>query len=107
MPLCAEAVVRGRSSALNHRSTFWLRAVARVKPGATLSQVQARLAALSPGVFETTVPPYWSEKDKESSPRHTLSAVDGSTGVSSLRRQYGRSLTLLMIAVGVVLLIAC
>ncbi|HEX3742320.1 MAG TPA: ABC transporter permease [Bryobacteraceae bacterium] len=106
MPLCSEAVVN-QVGALDHYTTFFLRAVARPKPGVSRSQMAERLAAMTPQVFGTTVPPYLSGRDKQEYREHKLTAMDGRFGVSSLRRQYQKSLTMLMVVVGVVLLIAC
>ncbi len=106
MPLCSEALVH-QVSALDHPSTFFLNAVARPKPGVSTGQMASRLAALTPQVFGATVPPYWSQRDKQEYRQRKLTASDGRFGVSSLRQRYEKSLTMLMAVVGVVLLIAC
>ena len=56
-PLCAEAVIRGSDATLDARSNWWIRILARPRPGLSLEQVAARLTTLSPGIAEATLPP--------------------------------------------------
>src|SRR5690242_6478081 len=42
-PICDEPIVRGANSALDRRTTWWLRVIGRPKPGLTLEQINARL----------------------------------------------------------------
>lgn len=106
-PLCAEAVVRGAGSALDRRSTWFLRVIARPKPGLTVSQVSARLTTLAPGIYEATVPPNWRPKDQQQYLQGTLGVRPVATGFSDVRHQYRGALLALMAVVGIVLLIAC
>src|SRR5580704_14459945 len=62
--------------------------------------------ALSPGVFEATIPPGRETRWTEIYKHFRLAAYPASTGVSSLR-EYDRSLWLLLGIAGLVLLIAC
>src|SRR5207249_6810549 len=41
VPICAEPVIRGENSALDRRSTWWLRVIGRPRPGLSRAQVAA------------------------------------------------------------------
>jgi putative ABC transport system permease protein len=107
IPLCAEKIIRGETSSLDHRSAWWLRVIGQPKPGILASQAEARLRTLAPQIFDATVPPNWKAEDQESYRKRTFDAQAASTGLSDLRRTYRQALIVLMIIVGVVLLIAC
>ncbi len=106
-PICSSAIVRGSSEQLNARSSWWLNAAGRVKPGVSEAQVKARLAVLSPAMFAATVPPRWSTEQQAKYRKRIFSADSFATGASNLRRAYTKALWFLMYAVGLVLLIAC
>lgn len=56
LPLCAEPVINGESSQLQSRSGWWLSVMGRLKPGWTVERAAAQLRAISPGIFEATLP---------------------------------------------------
>ncbi len=106
-PLCAEAVIQGENSKLNGRSTWFLQLIGRPRTGILPAQLNARLAALSNGIFSATVPDGWDAKSVESYLRSRLEARPAATGLSDLRITYRPALLMLMAVVGIVLLIAC
>ncbi|MFI5210528.1 MAG: ABC transporter permease, partial [Gemmatimonadales bacterium] len=106
-PLCAEAVVQGKNSALDRRSTWFLQVVGRPKPGLPLAQVGARLAAISQGVFGATVPANWDADGQASYAKRHFEARPAATGLSDLRLRYRPALFMLMAVVAIVLLISC
>jgi predicted permease len=107
VPLCAEKIIRGEASSLDQRSSWWLRVIARPKPGVSAAQAKARLQILSPAVFDATVPPRWKAEDQQAYRRRSLSALPAANGLSNIRKQYRQALMVLMAIVAVVLLIAC
>ena len=56
IPLGNEPIIRGAESALDRRSNWWLTVFARLAPGQTLAQAEARLRALQPQLREATMP---------------------------------------------------
>ncbi len=88
------------------RDVFEVSVMGRLKPGWTIPRASAELAALSPGLFEATVPPGRSAETVKMYKEFRLAAYPADTGVSGLR-QYDRSLYLLLGITGLVLLIAC
>ncbi len=88
------------------RDVFEVSVMGRLKPGWSLERASAQLAALSPGLFEATVPPGRAPEAIKMYKDFRLAAYPADTGVSSLR-EYNRSLSLLLGITGLVLLIAC
>ena len=52
VPLCSEALIHGELSLIDLRNCYWLAAVGRLKPGVTIEQANAEMAALSTGILE-------------------------------------------------------
>ncbi len=92
---------------LDSRSNWFVRVVGRRKPGLTPQQVEARIAAIAPAVFEATVPQHWGVAEKADYLKNGLSVVAAANGLSPIRRQYQRALMVLMAVVVLVLCVAC
>jgi putative ABC transport system permease protein len=107
VPICAEPVLHARS-VLDQRASWWLSIMGRLRPGVSPSQANARLAVLAPAVTKATLPSEWRDDDQKDYLARSLSTQLGAAGGGSyLRQSYGPALYVLMIAVGLVLLIAC
>lgn len=107
VPICGEAVIRGKSNRLDSGTDWWLTVTGRLKPGWSLEQATAQLQAISPSLFETTLPANYPPVSVEKYRGFKLTAVAAGAGVSLLRENYERSLWLLLAIAGLVLLIAC
>ena len=111
LPICAQAIVAGKDSWLDQRSTWWLQVMGRLRPGISNAQAAARLNVLAPQIFAASVPLNWPADDQRAFRRSTFETLPAATGVaglfSNLRNQYDRPLEILMVVVGLVLLIAC
>ncbi len=107
IPICAEAIVNGKRSMLDQRSSWWLSIVGRLKPGWTAEQAEARLKVLAPGIYKAVVPMDWDAEGQKRFLKLTFAATPAANGISYLRRQYSRPLAILMVVAGFVLLIAC
>ena len=99
VPMSAQPLLHERHP-LDDRDHWWASVMARVEPGTDETQIQAAME----GLFLQTLsaPGQWSRADDP----HIL-LVDGSRGLLGIRRSVALELTVLMIAVGLVLLIAC
>ena len=103
-PICAAAAFEGPR--LEGRSFWWLTVAGRMKPGIGMAQVKERLAAISPAVFASAVPPNWDTDSQGRFRKRVLVPVPAARGLSALRSQYEQPLHVLMAVVGLVLLIA-
>ncbi len=108
VPLCADALIasdhKGRAA---NPTGYWLSVMGRLKPGWTVKSTIAHLHTISHGVMQATVPSTYPPITAKGYIASRLTAFDGSTGLSTLRSQYERSLWILMAITGLVLLIAC
>jgi putative ABC transport system permease protein len=73
----------------------------------TIEQATAQLQAISPSLFETTLPANYPPVSVDKYRAFKLTAVPAGAGVSQLRENYAQSLWLLLAIAGLVLLIAC
>jgi predicted permease len=107
VPLCAEPLIRAEDSALGKPDHWFMDVMGRLAPGWNDERASAHLAAISPAVFQATVPPRYDAKAAEIYRAFTLVTTPAGTGVSGLRRAYGTQLWILLAATGLVLLITC
>src|SRR5579863_2032624 len=107
VPLAAEPILEGtRSMVSAGHHAWWLTVMARMKPGTTVEQVHADVAAASSAVLHAMIPDaHWVE-DRES--RHFLfTAESGSTGFTYIRQFFTKPLMAVFAMCGGVLLLAC
>jgi predicted permease len=107
VPICAEALLRGKSSRLDSGTSWWLMVTGRLKPGESVPQANASLQALSPGLFEASLPSNYPEASVKDYLDARLTASPAAAAFSVLRQDYERPLWLLLTIAGLVLLIAC
>ena len=96
LPFAAEPLIRGVESRLASKGSWWLQIMVRLKTGQSLDQANAALRVLQAQITEgasRTIQPF------------TLAAA--ATGNSSLRNRFGTPLLAMVVAVGLVLLVAC
>jgi predicted permease len=106
IPLCAEPMVRGGPSYLDMRHEWWLASIGRLKPGWSLTQASAHLNAISPGMFEATMPIGYGA-DMKDYLTLKLGAFPADKGFNSINSGSADPLLILMASTGLVLLIAC
>jgi putative ABC transport system permease protein len=106
-PICSEATLRGEYSRLDKKDGWWLTLMGRLKPGVSLDQATTQLAAISPALFQETLPSDYNQEYRQGYLGFKLGAFAAGAGVSNLREQYQDSLWLLLAIAGMVLLIAC
>jgi len=106
VPICSRDVFDGKEKRIDTRDSWWLRMAGRLKSGTRPDQVDARLKVLSPTVWGGAVPSNWEPEWRENFRKRLLISAPAATGISELREQFERPLTILMAVVGLVLLIA-
>lgn len=107
IPIGAEPLLRGKESALDQRSYWWLDVMMRLKPGQTLTAAEAALRGVQPQIREATLPTDWRPETLASYLKETFTLLPAANGQSYLRRRYMRPLYTLLVVVGLVLLVAC
>jgi putative ABC transport system permease protein len=106
LPLCGERLASGESREAN-RGYWWLASIGRLAPGRTEQQAADHIAAISPDIMAATMPSGYTAESEKQYREHNLTVMAASSGVSSIRAQFGEPLVVLLGATGLVLLIAC
>jgi predicted permease len=107
IPIGTEPLFRGKESALDQRSFWWLTVMARLKPDQSVDAGTAAIRNHQPQIREATMPQDWRPSDQANYLKEKFTLRPASTGNSSLRSRYVRPLWTILVVVGLVLLIAC
>ncbi|MDQ1474284.1 MAG: putative transport system permease protein [Bryobacterales bacterium] len=110
VPLCSDPLFWGpaaKGGRLPRRDAWWLSLMGRLKPGVTLTQAKAQIAAIAPIVMRDSLPPTYRAEAAKKFLLNKLTVEPGGTGVSQLRKRYEDPLWILLATTGLVLLIAC
>jgi predicted permease len=108
VPLQQEPLFRGKSSLL-HQFPAWLRVIGRLRTGASVSGLPARLTNELRVwlVTDSGMPAEWMSGLKAGLPKQNIHVVSAGTGVAVMKEDYGDSLHILLGVCCLVLLIAC
>jgi predicted permease len=106
LPICAQPALTDYSF-LDDGTIWWLTVMGRLKPGWAMNRASAHLSAISPGIFQTTLPPNYPRVNVNEYLSYKLTASPAGRGVSVLRNYYSDPLKMLLAIAGLVLLIAC
>ncbi len=96
LPFAAEPLIRGPESRLAAKGSWWLQIMVRLKPGQSLEQANAALRVLQAQITEGA--------SRQLKP---FTLVPAATGNSPLRNRFETPLLAMVVAVGLVLLVAC
>jgi predicted permease len=108
VPLGVEPLIRGaQESAMDQRTWWWLRVLARLKPGETMEHAAAALRGIQPQMRGATRPQNQRPQDWERYLKEPFNVRPAATGPNGLGRQYRQPLLVIMGVVALVLLIAC
>jgi predicted permease len=109
IPLQHEPLINGDISILRQPVSAWLRVIGRLRPGASLNGVSARLTGVLRQwmQYDSGYPANWMPDVIQSLPQQVIEIVPAGAGVGVMKEQYGRSLQILLAVCGLVLLIAC
>ena len=109
IPLQQEPLVAGGNSLLRNPFSAWLRAIGRLRPGASTDGMAARLTGVLRDWIQHDAgyPAAWMPDVIRAVPKQTLAVVPAGAGVGVMKEQYETSLTILLAVCALVLLIAC
>ena len=108
VPLGAEPLIRGaKESALDQRTWWWLRIIARLKAGDSLERARTALRTVQPQIREATLPLNSRPENVARYLADPFNLRTAANGPGGLGRQYRDPLFLIMGVVAIVLLIAC
>ena len=102
-------MIDGESSLLRQPTPAWLRVIGRLKPGATVAGMSARLTDVLRRWLENEsgYPAAWLPDLKRALPKQNVKVIPAGGGVAEMKENYGRNLQILLAVCGIVLLIAC
>src|SRR4051794_20134650 len=109
IPLQQEPLLAGGSSLLRQPVSAWLRAIGRLRPGATVDGMAPRLTGVLRDWMQhdSGYPSNWMPDVVRMLPKQTIAVVPAGAGVGVMKEEYGRTLQILLGVCGLVLLIAC
>jgi len=109
IPLHQEPLLAGDTTLLRQPVAAWLRAIGRLKPGATTDGIGPRLTGVLRQWMQQDAgyPSNWMPDVLQGLPRQVIDVVPAGGGVGIMRQQYRNELRILLGVCGLVLLIAC
>jgi len=108
LPFAAEPMLKGRESVLEVVGQSWLEIMVRLRPGQTIEFANAALRSVQPQIRAAVMPGF--RGDPAFGKRYLarpLTLAPAAAGASRLRSQFETPLFVMVIAVGLVLLVAC
>ena len=109
IPLNQEPLLAGGSSLLRQPVSAWLRAIGRLRPGASDAGIAPRLTGVLRQWMQhdSGYPANWMPDIIQGLPKQTIAIVPAGAGVGVMKEEYGSTLKILFAVCGLVLLIAC
>jgi putative ABC transport system permease protein len=108
LPFAAEPILTGQESVLERVGASWLEIMVRLKPGQTLKHANAALRSVQPQIRDAVLPglrgnPAYAARYLT----RPLELAPAAAGASRLRMRFETPLVVMVVAVGLVLLVAC
>src|SRR6185436_10774827 len=107
IPFGTEPLIRGKESALDKRSYWWLSVGVRLKTNQSVDDGTSAIRGVQPLIREATIPQNFREDDKTRYLTEPFKLIRAASGNSYLRNRYRTALLTIMGVVALVLLIAC
>src|SRR4029077_14489844 len=109
LPLQQEQMISGETSLVRQPISAWLRIIGRLKPGATTAGMAPRLTGVLRQwlQYDSGYPSNWMADVIRLLPKQNIDVIPAGAGVTVMKEEFGRSLTILLSVCGLVLLIAC
>ena len=108
LPVQQEPLIDGEGELLHQSVPAWLRAMGRLRPGASINGMAPRLTGVLRQWMQNDsgYPANWMPEVIRMLPRQVIDVVPAGAGVAVMKEEYGRSLQILLSVCGLVLLIA-
>ncbi len=108
IPLQQEPLLDGDGELLHQSTGAWLRMIGRLRPGASIAGLPARLTGVLRQWLQhdSGYPANWMPDVIRMLPRQVINVVPAGAGVAEMKEEYGQSLKILLVVCGLVLLIA-
>ncbi|MGO8733229.1 MAG: ABC transporter permease [Terriglobia bacterium] len=108
IPVQQEPLIDGGGELLHQSAPAWLRAMGRLRPGASIAGMGPRLTGVLRQWMQHDAgyPANWMPDVIRSLPKQVINVVPAGAGVAEMKEEYGRSLQILFSVCGLVLLIA-
>jgi predicted permease len=110
LPIHQEPLIAGETTSLLRQPiSAWLRVIGRLRPGASVDGMDARLTGLLRQWIqhEAGYPANWMPEIERTLKEQVIAVVPAGAGVGIMKEQYGRSLRILFAVCALVLLISC
>ncbi|MEZ5288691.1 MAG: ADOP family duplicated permease [Vicinamibacterales bacterium] len=107
VPVCLQPRLRGSEAWMRDPDVWWLTVMGRLPVGTSLAAANARLEALSKGIFDDVQTATTPAGGSGVAGALRLRAEPAAAGVSALRARYGSPLLALLGATALVLLVTC
>jgi len=109
LPLQMDPLINGKDALVLQSVSAWLRAIGRLKPGASVDGLSARFTTLLRHwiEYDSGYPAAWIADVRRLLPKQHIEVIPAGNGVEEMRDDYGRSLQILLAVCAMVLLIAC
>ena len=110
VPLSMRGVINQGFSGFTNRRSYWIYVFGRLKPGISIDRARVGLNTVYHPIVQTTEAPLQKGMSAATMQRFKAKEVrvdDGRRGQSSIQKEAGVPIMLLMIVTGIVLLIAC
>jgi len=109
IPLQQEPLISSNNGLLRQPISAWLRAIGRVRPGASIDGVGPRLTGVLRQWMQNDsgYPSNWMPGVLRTLPNQVITIVPAGAGVGMMKEQYSESLEILLAVCALVMLIAC
>jgi predicted permease len=106
VPLEADRLINGKNTALDRYGVSWLRVLARLREGQTLTAAEQAFRGVQPQILEATRNPN-APAVRDARPPRPFTVTSAAVGTSAMRTTYRQPMIVVMTVVALVLLIAC
>jgi predicted permease len=109
IPVQQEPMITGQGALLLQSAGAWLRVMGRLRPGASINGMSARLTGVLRQwlQYDSGYPANWMPDVIRMLPKQVINVIPAGAGVAAMKEEYGHSLEILLAVCGLVLLIAC